>query len=106
MKVLDLGIVIPLFREWNYAKTVIQNSKIRGEIVQKAIRILGLSKPRIYDIFNRLEKGEAVVSVSKVKRKKQDPGLGVWKKIFVTKRDSFFQNSCTPVKFYTSRRKK
>ncbi len=76
MKVLDLGIVIPLFREWNYAKTVIQNSKVRGEIVQKAIRILGLSKPRIYDIFNRLEKGEAVVSVSKVKRKKTGSRLG------------------------------
>ncbi|UPY80747.1 integrase [Leptospira weilii] len=76
MKVLDLGIVIPLYREWVYAKTVIQNAKIRGEIVQKAIRILGLSKPRVYDVFNRLEKGESVVSVAKVKRKKTGSRLG------------------------------
>ncbi|EMO65298.1 hypothetical protein LEP1GSC132_0032 [Leptospira kirschneri str. 200803703] len=76
MKILDLGIVILLYRDWIYAKTVIQNAKIRGEIVQKAIRILGLSKPRVYDVFNRLEKGESVVSVAKVKRKKTGSRLG------------------------------
>lgn len=90
MKILDLGIVIPLYRDWIYAKTVIQNAKIRGEIVQKAIRILGLSKPRVYDVFNRLEKGESVVSVAKVKRKKLDRDSEVWKKISERKKDLYF----------------
>lgn len=90
MKILDLGIVIPLYREWIYAKTVIQNAKIRGEIVQKAIRILGLSKPRVYDVFNRLEEGESVVSVAKVKRKKLDRDSEVWKKISERKKDLYF----------------
>ncbi|EMJ94817.1 hypothetical protein [Leptospira alstonii] len=76
MKILDLGMVIPLYREWNYAKTVVKNSRIRGEIVQKAIRILGLSKPRVYAAFKRLEEGESIVSVSKVERKKTGSRLG------------------------------
>lgn len=90
MKILDLGIVIPLYRDWIYAKTVIQNAKIRGEIVQKAIRILGLSKPRVYDVFNRLEKGESVVSVAKVNVKKLDRDSEVWKKISERKKDLYF----------------
>lgn len=90
MKILDLGIVIPLYREWIYAKTVIQNAKIRGEIVQKAIRILGLSKPRVYDVFNRLEEGESVVSVAKVNVKKLDRDSEVWKKISERKKDLYF----------------
>ncbi|MEI7014830.1 integrase [Leptospira licerasiae] len=76
MKVLDLGIVMPLYREWNYAKTVVKNAKVRGEIVKKAMSILGLSKPRVYDVFHRLEKGESVVSVAKVDRKKTGSRLG------------------------------
>ncbi|EMY26794.1 hypothetical protein LEP1GSC115_4522 [Leptospira interrogans serovar Australis str. 200703203] len=90
MKILDLGIVIQLYREWIYAKTVIQNAKIRGEIVQKAIQIIGLSKPRIYDVFNRLEEGESVVSVAKVNVKKLDRDSEVWKKISERKKDLYF----------------
>ncbi|PJZ43697.1 integrase [Leptospira brenneri] len=76
MKQLDVGIVMPLFRDWKLARERGTRSEI-GQIVKRAVDSLGLARPQVYNIFNRLLEGESIFSVAKVERKKTGSRLGV-----------------------------